>query len=724
MTSRYDLLFEELKVNKLPTLPHVLTEILDACLNPSFNFRQISEIISRDSVMAAKVIAVANSPSYLRENHATSVDRALLVIGTERIKTIAITVSIQQFFSEFNTSQTQYLKSFWNNSLTTALFAKAIATLTSYPQPEHAYLIGLLHNIGELVLKNNFPAEFAELQDSGRDISRWLQYESETFGMNQAEVGAWLLGKWGQGDFATAAIKYHRAPVSLVLDAHHLVKIIHLASHLSRDETSGTGNSALDSAEKLFGLTPALVEEIQQRIREEVLSVAQSLQIELAGDTDAEVGQESDERQRILLAKHIRALSLVRSAQQHLEEAMSLQQVHRAIEEVGYLLFGFPAVRILLTDESEGALLFWNQNQLSDQVEDALTAGEESPPVELKVPLKPDRSLLAAAVLQDRILTSSDWQGSVEELPVVDQHFLSMLQTSDMVCVPMHSKDKAVGVMVLGSVKSPELSDSLRRILQLFANAAGNRCKDVLQAAEKIAAEYSHEDLQMRLREIAHEANNPLAIVRNYLEILSAKLTDQGIEQQELVIIREEIDRAGQILMRLRDLRDPEEVATGSLDVNREIRDLVKLFSSSSFVSHGIACELELDEKLQPQIGQRRYLRQVLVNLIKNAVEAMPDGGDLLIRTDHQVNVNGRNFIEIVIKDTGSGIPEGILSNLFEPGKTTKGEGHSGLGLSISRNLVNDMKGSISCRSSRLGTEFELLLPAKPAGDGKESSNQ
>ncbi|WP_020409685.1 HDOD domain-containing protein [Hahella ganghwensis] len=721
MTSRYDLLFEELKVNKLPTLPHVLTEILDGCLDSSFNFKQISDIISRDSVMAAKVVAVANSPTYLCQNSATSVDRALLVIGTERIKTIAITVSIQQFFSEFNTSQTQYLKSFWSNSLTTALYAKAIATLTSYPHPEHAYLIGLLHNIGELVLKNNFPDELSELRLSGQEIKRWLQFETDTFGMNQAEVGGWLMTRWGQGDFAAAAVKYHRAPVSLVLDAHHLVKVIHLASHLCTDD-AGPGSSALDSAERLFGLTPALVEEIQHRIRREVLSVAQSLQIELTSDAEHDSGNESDEHKRIMLAKHIRALSLVRSAQQHLETAMSRQQLHQAIEEVAYLLFGYPAVRILLSDGE--CLRFWEGGGEESLIQTASGNSQNDRHIDLKVPLENERSLIATAALQNKVLSSSDWRETTGELPVFDQHFLSMMQTTDMVCVPMHSEGTLVGVLVLGSARTPEHSLSLNRVLRLFADAAGSRSLAVIKVAEKVTREMAEEDLQLRLREIAHEANNPLAIVRNYLEILSARLSDQGIDQQELDIIREEIDRAGQILMRLRDLREPEENTTDALDINREIRELVKLFSSSIFISHGIDCDVELDEELSLQHGQRQYLRQVLVNLIKNAVEAMSEGGSLTIYTDHQVNVNGRNYIEIVIKDTGPGLPEGILSNLFEPGKTTKGEGHSGLGLSISRNLVNEMKGSISCRSSRQGTEFEILLPARPVSGGEGDDEQ
>ena len=96
---------------------------------------------------------------------------------------------------------------------------------------------------------------------------------------------------------------------------------------------------------------------------------------------------------------------------------------------------------------------------------------------------------------------------------------------------------------------------------------------------------------------------------------------------------------------------------------------------------------------------------------MKNAVEALPEGGRISVATKSSVNVSGKNYTEIVIEDNGPGIPEEIQKNLFTPVSTTKGTGHSGLGLSITKNLVTEARGTITCRSNNTGTQFQILLP-------------
>jgi nitrogen-specific signal transduction histidine kinase len=90
----------------------------------------------------------------------------------------------------------------------------------------------------------------------------------------------------------------------------------------------------------------------------------------------------------------------------------------------------------------------------------------------------------------------------------------------------------------------------------------------------------------------------------------------------------------------------------------------------------------------------------------------MPEGGRITIGTRGQVNVNGKLFVELTITDTGPGIPDHIMRNLFHPVESSKGKAHSGLGLTIVKKLVTDCGGAISCSSSRKGTEFRVLLPA------------
>ena len=115
-------------------------------------------------------------------------------------------------------------------------------------------------------------------------------------------------------------------------------------------------------------------------------------------------------------------------------------------------------------------------------------------------------------------------------------------------------------------------------------------------------------------------------------------------------------------------------------------------------------------------------LKQVFVNLIKNAVEAMSEGGNLYINTRRVSNglrntlkedANGdQPYVEITISDDGSGIPDSIKSRLFEPFVSSKGEGHAGLGLSITYSIITELNGTMTCESDQTrGTTFRIVLP-------------
>jgi signal transduction histidine kinase len=103
----------------------------------------------------------------------------------------------------------------------------------------------------------------------------------------------------------------------------------------------------------------------------------------------------------------------------------------------------------------------------------------------------------------------------------------------------------------------------------------------------------------------------------------------------------------------------------------------------------------------------------VITNLLKNAVEALPGGGTITVQT-RRLNVGGAPFVEIRIGDDGPGVPPEILPRLFTPLKSTKGEAHSGLGLTIVSNLVTQLEGTISCSNKDVrGAEFVVRLPHK-----------
>ena len=125
---------------------------------------------------------------------------------------------------------------------------------------------------------------------------------------------------------------------------------------------------------------------------------------------------------------------------------------------------------------------------------------------------------------------------------------------------------------------------------------------------------------------------------------------------------------------------------------------------------------LDLDESLPTVMLDGDLIRQIILNLLKNAVEAMPQGGNITIKTigrngsNGNIDPTGASEAQIIISDDGPGIPDEIKAGLFQPFSTSK-EGHEGLGLSIVDNLVKQLNGSITCESQSTGTRFAIGLP-------------
>jgi signal transduction histidine kinase len=142
------------------------------------------------------------------------------------------------------------------------------------------------------------------------------------------------------------------------------------------------------------------------------------------------------------------------------------------------------------------------------------------------------------------------------------------------------------------------------------------------------------------------------------------------------------------------------------------ISNLTELFKPTFYKLDQIESELDLDSEMPVINTDQNKLKQIITNLVKNAAEALPPKGKVTIRTRALVILDGHQYIEISISDNGPGIEPSLLDKLFTPIDTTKGTGHSGLGLTIVKKLVADLNGSIRySQSNQSGAEFIILLP-------------
>jgi PAS domain S-box-containing protein len=207
---------------------------------------------------------------------------------------------------------------------------------------------------------------------------------------------------------------------------------------------------------------------------------------------------------------------------------------------------------------------------------------------------------------------------------------------------------------------------------------------------------------------VAHEIRNPLTSMKGYAEFLQMDETDP--QRQEFIeIILDEIDRVNNIVEEFMVLAKPKAVELEERNIIPIVQNVVSMVKFEAR-KREVKLEFEApDEIIQIECDENR-LKQVFLNFIKNGIEAMPDGGDLKVRTEIQ---DGNVLISI--KDTGVGIPPETLKKIGEPFYTTKKNGN-GLGLMVSFKIIESHNGKVYIESEQnKGTTFKIMLPAKIA---------
>lgn len=681
----------EFQSDRLPVLPHVMLEVMRACHNPALALQDLVAKLNLDAVLAGKVVSAAQAAAYMRPSRVTGVEDAIRVLGTNALKTLVVTLSMQQVFNRFSNTPADYLQDFWQRSLTAALYAKSFATITSYPLPEEAYLAGLIHNIGELVMGVHYGERYFKLRELCQQDQEQIALERAEFGTDHAAAGAWLADIWQFDPILVDAIRYHHSPTVQMLDAQHLTKLVHLAGALAMDDE--IHETELLAADSLFGLMPPLVREIGKRIQTEVEDLAEHLQIHQ---------QESSTGKYEELAEELQVASLLQMSRARLLDTATVPDTWARIKQAAQLLFQSPQSLLFLADDKEPQLVC---HPLAHQ-----------PNLELKIALLPERSRISDAALQQQV---SHWwpDQETEPAPVIEKQVLTLLQTPGYCCIPLVVDEQCRGVLVLGLHQPPEPARC--RLFQLFGHEVAQTWAQQAPPAPETAPSF----WQHNIREAVHEANNPLTIIRNYLEVLAHKLGQEHDVQQDLDVIREELDRTAQILLSLSQSSQVT-ISPGAVQINQLVRQMAQLFENSLFSSKSIQCHLDCDTSLPLIEANEAQLRQVLTNLLKNAAEALPAQGEVSIVTRDGITFNGQSYIEIQVNDNGAGIPPEILRHLYQPGHSTKGAGHGGLGLSIVHNLMQSLGGFISCRSSHQGTQFQLWVPRKlVVTDGAQQHN-
>ncbi|HUS31149.1 MAG TPA: ATP-binding protein [Kofleriaceae bacterium] len=222
--------------------------------------------------------------------------------------------------------------------------------------------------------------------------------------------------------------------------------------------------------------------------------------------------------------------------------------------------------------------------------------------------------------------------------------------------------------------------------------------------------------------EIAHEVGTPLNVIAGRAKSMKRKSKDPEAVEKNAEIVAEQTARITRIIQRLLDFARRKVGTTGKAEINLNELSLTTMeMLAGQFAAAKVKTKLDRAEGLPKVAGDADRLQQVLINLLLNAVQAMPDGGSLIVETRAVKRTRPglesgpeQSFVGIAVRDTGIGIPEDIREKIFDPFYTTKeGQGGTGLGLAVCSGIVKEHDGWIDVEANdNGGTVFRVYLPA------------
>jgi putative nucleotidyltransferase with HDIG domain len=200
-------------VNELPPMPQVVSRVLDLLSDPDSQMSQLVEVLSRDPALVARLIRVSNSALYGRGQETTSLDQAVVRLGGNAVRSLVMAASMRSLFPMDKTNVGIWGQKLWQHSIECGLASRLVAQRVKYPDPEEAFVAGVLHDIGKVVILLRRPEEYREIlreQIASRD--NFYITERRVLGFDHTDVGELLLEKWQMPRNLQASVKHHHEP--------------------------------------------------------------------------------------------------------------------------------------------------------------------------------------------------------------------------------------------------------------------------------------------------------------------------------------------------------------------------------------------------------------------------------------------------------------------------------------------------------------------------------
>ena len=695
----------------LPTLPHIQTRLLDLCSSEDDNLAEISNLIKKDPALSLKTLSMAGSARLQTRGKVPTIEQAVNHIGKNAINNMAVCAAAESVLGLPGTWTLEEIGFFWKHSLQCAVSAQLIAEEIQCHDPEGAFLAGILHDVGKLILLVNFPIRYKPFFCDSLEHSEQLDSERSSVGTDHSRMASWLVHRYTGHSFMADAIFYHHFAPEKIMTAFPLVQIVYVANLLSKPDPDLTRGH--ETAGSILDLSRNQIEEVVSRAGLKVEKTV--IELGIKEGSSGGRGEKFSAATVVYppLAERLKDVSLVSGLARNLLQAGDNSEIFQLARQNLKHLFDIDDVYFFLYDSNKDALV--GQYTKGDERSIAISY--------LSIPMRMKSSLPVFSLLRNATANTFTPPDNIET-GLADSQFLHFSGREGLLCLPLASDQKGIGVIVIGIDRRqyPCLSRQAKLLQTITLHVSDALFSNqTWQAKMKKQSADASTTVEATTRKVVHEVNTPLGIINNYLKVLEMKLSEHNIVLEELRIIKEEMNRAGRIINSLMIKNNQDPPLEDPADLNAILADISSLLKETLAIRSNIEIHLDLDTSIPKIILDPDSLKQVFLNLITNAAEALGDDGNIYLKTTFiggspegkpdGTKGNFKERVRIVITDDGPGISDELKQSIFEPYVTSKSR-HEGLGLSVVNDLLALLNGSIQCESSRnTGTRFTIELP-------------
>lgn len=723
-------------VEHLPTVSPVAMQLIQLTSKPDVGLGELAHLIESDQSLASRILRIANSAAYGFDRTVNTIERATTLLGLNLVRSTALSVIVIEAFGD-NGEDALDLTEFWRHSAACAAASEVLARRVRYPDAKEAFIAGLLHDIGKLILLKWNPVRYGEiLRRAEQRHIPLLDAEEEDLGIGHPWVAKQLMENWRfPRALSEAAWLHHQPRAQFGVDGERrLPFILQCADTLCHHFRFGNSGNPAPQADLMavsdgLGLSAGEIDELSSHVLEQYDQLAR--QFEWDRDSTHLCLRSITHANRELA----RMYEEIDASNRRLKRQEALLRFHTRLEAgLRPPICPEDAARVLMDLVPEAVpgrcLGLFVADPLGDGLHGGVAEEAHASLCRLDIELCASETPFAERTTRSQVAAIFAGLRQSVDQGRLSSDYLKLLETSDLIIAPMSAGGRRLGQLIVElPASTPQREEWEDLIRQIAVTAASHLEKIVLfyeldrqaesmarmaRQAENVRSRLFHTERLASVGRLAagaaHEINNPLTIISAQAQLMTQDEADEARRKGLETIVRQS-DRIAKIvrdLMGLARPANPDVQATQLAEViERTLADVTERAHSA-----GVEIKLDVEPGLPSTAADPKQLEQVFLNLSINAIQSMERGGILRVRLCSDAP---SKRLKVVFADTGHGISDDNLNAIFDPFFSTKAEGEGmGLGLAMSRSIVQAHEGDVEVHSTvGVGSEFTVTLPIR-----------